>query len=114
MRILLVALLVPSLLSGCTTVDRNTLTGATVGAGAGALIGLAGGPSGPAIGAAIGAGVGGAIGYLVRPDGCFVLNRRGEVWRVPCDGRTVRADACYMGNDVRGFRQVDCPAGRYR
>jgi hypothetical protein len=113
MRVFLAMVLGALLLSGCTTTDRNTLTGAGVGAGVGALIGLAGGPSGPVLGAVIGGGVGGAIGYLVRPDGCFVLNKRGEVWRVPCDGRVVKADACYVGNDVRGFRQVDCPT-RYR
>jgi hypothetical protein len=113
MRIFFAMLLGAFVLSGCTTTDRNVLTGAGVGAGVGALIGLAGGPSGPAIGAAIGGGVGGAIGYLVRPDGCFILNRRGQVWRVPCDGRRVKADACYTGNEIRGFQQVACP-GRYR
>ncbi len=56
MRIFLAMLLGAFVLSGCTTTDRNVLTGAGVGAGVGALIGLAGGPSGPAIGAAIGGG----------------------------------------------------------
>lgn len=110
----LALIFIAGLLSGCANqVERNTLTGAAIGAGVGALIGSASGPGGTGIGAVVGGVAGGTIGYLVRPEGCFILNRRGEVWRVPCDGRRIAADACYMGNEIIGYRQVSCPA-RYR
>ena len=108
------------LLSGCiiyNDVDRTMaqggLYGAGLGAGIGALVGSSGGPPGAAVGAAIGAGVGGTIGYYVRPEGCYIVNRRGELWRVPCDAR-LTADACYVGNEIVGLRQVACPSWYYR
>lgn len=91
--------------------ERNILVGAGVGAGVGALIGSAtGGPAGAAVGAAIGGASGGVIVFLIRPDGCFIQNRRGELWQVPCHGRTVRASACFIGNELSGLRPVACPA----
>jgi hypothetical protein len=92
--------------------ERNVLLGAGLGAGVGALIGSAtGGPAGAAVGAAIGGGAGGVIVFLIRPDGCYIQNRRGELWQVPCYGRTVRsASACFIGNELSGLRQVACPA----
>ena len=92
--------------------ERNVFIGAGLGAGVGALIGSAtGGPAGAAVGAAIGGASGGVIVFLIRPDGCFIQNRRGEIWQVPCHGRTVRsASACFIGNELSGLRQVPCPA----
>jgi hypothetical protein len=84
--------------------ERNVFTGAVVGAGIGAL-------GGGAVGAAIGGAAGGVIVFLIRPDGCFIQNRRGELWQVPCRGRTVRgASACFIGNELGGLHQVSCPA----
>jgi hypothetical protein len=91
--------------------ERNIVLGAGLGAGIGALIGSAtGGPAGALAGAAIGGGAAGVIVFLIRPDGCFIQNRRGELWQVPCHGRTVRsASACYVGNELSGLHQVACP-----
>ena len=87
--------------------ERNVLLGAGLGAGVGALIGSATGPGGAAVGAAIGGVSGGVIVFLIRPDGCYIQNRRGELWQVPCHGRTVRnASACFIGGELRGLRQV--------
>src|SRR5262249_23062655 len=83
--------------------DRQVFYGIAVGAGIGAA-------AGGAIGAAVGGVSGGAIAYIIRPDGCYIQNRRGELWRVPCY-RVVRgASACYIGNELGGLRQVNCPA----
>jgi len=83
--------------------DRQVFFGAVLGAGIGAA---AGGP----VGAAIGGASGGMVAFLIRPDGCFIRNRRGELWRVPCQGPIVRGvSACYVGNEVTGLRQIDCP-----
>ena len=91
--------------------ERNVLLGAGLGAGVGALIGSATGPGGAAVGAAIGGVSGGVIVFIIRPDGCYIKNRRGELWQVPCHGRTVRsASACFIGNELSGLRQVPCPA----
>ena len=83
--------------------DRQVLFGAVLGAGVGAA---AGGP----VGAAIGGASGGVAAFLIRPDGCYIQNRRGELWRVPCHGPTVRASVCYIGGEISGLRQVSCPA----
>ena len=91
--------------------ERHVFTGVALGAGVGALIGSATGPAGTAVGAAIGGASGGVIVFLIRPDGCFIQNRRGELWQVPCHGRTVRgASACFIGNELSGLHQVSCPA----
>ena len=90
--------------------ERHVFTGVMAGAGVGALIGSATGP-GAAVGAAIGGAAGGVIVFLIRPDGCFIQNRRGELWQVPCRGRTVRgASACFIGNELSGLHQISCPA----
>jgi uncharacterized protein YcfJ len=77
-----------TVLSGCASIpdrDRNTLIGAGVGAGVGALIGSASaGPAGAWTGAVIGGVTGGVIGYLIRPEGCYIRNKHGELWQVPC------------------------------
>jgi hypothetical protein len=90
--------------------ERNVLGGATLGAGIGALIGSAtGGPAGALAGAAIGGGAAGVIVFLIRPDGCYFQNRRGEIWQTSCQ-RVIRgASACYVGNELSGLRQVSCP-----
>jgi len=90
--------------------DRNLFIGSLLGAGFGAAVGTAAGPAGTWIGAAVGAGAGGVIAVLIRPDGCFIRNRRGELWQVPCQGPIVRgASACYVGNEVHGLQPVACP-----
>jgi len=100
-------------LSGCAASserDRNILTGITVGAGVGALIGsAAGGPPGTWIGAAAGGAAGGAIGYLIRPEGCFMYNKKGELWQVPCSDQLAMAPGCYVGNEIIGLQPVSCP-----
>lgn len=90
--------------------DRNTLTGSVAGGAVGALVGwTVGGPATGWLGAAVGSAAGGAIGYLIRPDGCFIHNSRNELWQVPCDDMPTRAMGCYIGNDVGGIREVECP-----
>ena len=106
------------LLSGCAGAperERNTLIGVGAGAGVGALIGwAAGGPTGAWIGAAAGGATGGVIAYLVRPDGCYFRNRRGELWQVPCDPRIVGSVTCYVGNEINGLQEIRCPYRRLR
>ena len=101
------------LLSGCAAapdLERNTLIGVGAGAGVGALVGLAaGGPTAAWIGAAVGGAAGGVIGYLVRPDGCYFRNQRGELWQVPCDPRITGSVTCYVGNEISGLREIRCP-----
>jgi hypothetical protein len=100
------------LLSGCASApqrDRNMLIGAGFGAAAGALIGsAAGGPPAAWAGAAIGAVSGGVIGSLVKDHGCYIRNKRGELWQVPCDGPRVRAEACFVSGGLADMTQVDC------
>jgi hypothetical protein len=98
--------------AAASELERNVFFGTALGAGFGAAIGTAaGGPAGTLIGAAVGGGAGGLITFLVRPDGCYMRNQRGELWQVPCHGRLVRgASACFVGNEVRGLQQVPCPA----
>jgi hypothetical protein len=114
MKRLLGVAVATALLSGsalASDFERNVLIGAGLGAGIGALIGSAtGGPAGAAVGAAIGGTSAGVIVFLIRPDGCYIQNRRGELWQVPCHGRTVRASACFIGNELSGLRPVACPA----
>jgi len=105
-KILAVALASAALCSPAAASDfeRNIVAGAAVGAGVGAATG------GP-VGAAVGAAIGGTVVFLIRPDGCFIQNRRGEIWQVPCHGRTVRSvSACFIGNELSGIRQIPCPA----
>lgn len=90
--------------------ERKVFIGTALGAGLGAAIGAAtGGPAGTWIGAAVGGASGGLIAFLVRPDGCYIRNQRGELWQISCQ-RVIRgASACYVGNEVRGLTQVPCP-----
>jgi hypothetical protein len=91
--------------------DRNIFIGTTLGAGFGAAIGTAaGGPAGMWIGATVGGAAGGLITYLVRPDGCYIRNQRGELWQVPCQRIVRGASVCFVGNEVRGLQPVPCPA----
>ena len=83
--------------------DRQLFFGAAVGAGIGAA---AGGP----VGAAIGGASGGVIAFIIRPDGCYIRNRRGEIWQVPCSRVIRAASSCFVGNELTGIRQVSCPA----
>jgi hypothetical protein len=113
MRRGLVIALLAIVLSGCAAMpdrDRNTIIGSVAGAGVGAMVGhVVGGPATAWLGAAVGSAAGGMIGYLIRPDGCFVSQANGELWQVPCDDLPVRASGCYIGNDLGGLREVDCP-----
>ena len=113
MRGLIAAICIAILLSGCAAAppeQRNALIGATLGAGVGAAIGTAaGGPTGTWAGAAAGAVVGGIIGYVIRPEGCYYRNKRGELWQVPCDEARSRAEACFRGRGPDGVEQVECP-----
>ena len=94
MRGLFVAICLAIVLSGCAGAppeQRNALIGATLGAGVGAAIGsVTGGPPGAWTGAAIGFAAGGLIGYIIRPEGCYFRNRRGELWQVPCEEARAR------------------------
>ncbi len=113
MRRLIALLCLAVVLSGCAAApeqQRNALLGAGVGAGVGALIGsAAGGPPGGWAGAAIGAATGGVIGYLIRPEGCYFRNARGELWQDPCEEARTRAEACFYGRGPDGIEQVECP-----
>jgi len=112
MRVFIVVAFAAMMLSGCAAMpdrDRNTLIGAGVGAGVGALIGSAvGGPAGTAVGATIGGTTGGVVGYLIRPEGCYFRNKRGELWQVPCEDRVVRSEACFAGHRHGELQQVSC------
>ena len=115
LKIFAAGLAIAILLSGCALSDRDRMTvaGAGVGAGVGALIGsAAAGPPGGWIGAGVGGAAGGMIAYLVRPDGCYIRNHRGEVWQVSCDPQIAGAVGCYVGNEITGLRPVRCPYGR--
>jgi hypothetical protein len=119
MRGMIVAVCAAIFLSGCASApdyqqQRNALIGAGVGAGVGALIGSAtGGPPGAWAGAAIGAATGGVVGYLIRPEGCYFRNRRGELWQVPCE-EARGAEGCFYGRAPDGLEQVECPYLRRR
>jgi len=112
MKSLVLVICVGMMLGGCAAMpdrDRNVLLGAGVGAGVGALVGSAtSGPPGAWAGAAIGGAAGAAVGYLIRPEGCFIRNKRGETWQVPCEDRRVRAAACFMGRDPNNLQEVSC------
>ena len=118
MRGLFVAICMAIILSGCAAAppeQRNALLGATVGAGVGAVIGsAAGGPPGGWAGAAAGAVVGGFVGYMIRPEGCYFRNRRGELWQVPCEEARARAEACFHGRTPDGVEVMQCPYTRGR
>jgi hypothetical protein len=113
MRRLIAVVCAAIFLSGCAAAppeQRNALIGAGVGAGVGALIGsAAGGPPAAWAGAAIGAAAGGLVGYLIRPEGCYFRNVRGELWQVPCEEARTRAEACFYGRGPDGIEQVECP-----
>jgi hypothetical protein len=84
-RGLIIAVLAASLLGGCSYIQRNTVAGAGIGAGVGALVGsAAGGPTGGWVGAGIGAVAGAAVGSMVRPEPCFIRDRKGREWQVAC------------------------------
>jgi uncharacterized membrane protein YeiH len=115
MRGFIVAVCAAILLSGCASMpdqQRNTLIGIGVGAGVGALVGSAvvGGPGAVAVGAAIGGTTGGVIGSMIRPDACYILNRRRELWQVPCGYRPAGTVACFYGRGPGAVEQVDCPS----
>jgi hypothetical protein len=111
-RILVVAV-AAIMVSGCGSMperDRNTLIGIGPGAGVGALVGagVASGGTAIAAGAIIGGATGGAIGYLIRPEGCYFRNRRGEIWQVPCHDLRIRAHACFIGHGPDDLQEVPC------
>jgi uncharacterized membrane protein len=112
MRGFLLVVLAAIMLSGCASAperDRNMVIGAGIGAGVGALIGSAsGGPPGGWAGAAIGAATGGTIGAMVGHQACYIRNKRGELWQVPCEDTRVRSEACFVGSAIGGLSQVPC------
>ena len=92
MRGLIVGALAATMLSGCASMpdqDRTILAGATVGA--------------------IGAAAGGVVGSLIKDNACYIRNRRGEIWRVPCTDQRVRAKACFVGTAPSTLTEVPCP-----
>ncbi len=110
MRTGLVVASLAVVLAGCggmTERDSVIFMGAGAGAGAGALIGTAA-TGNPLVGAVVGGAVGGTIAYFIRPEGCFYRNREGEFWQVPCEDKLVGRPACYIGNEMMGYEQVDC------
>ena len=114
MQKMLAIALAAAMLSGCAAMpdeQRNALLGAASGAGVGALIGSAtgGGPGAIAAGAVIGGAAGGIVGYLIRPEGCYFRNTRGELWRVPCEYTPRTRQACFVGTGPSALQQVDCP-----
>lgn len=119
MRGLIAVICMAIALAGCASApdqQRNAYIGAGVGAGVGALIGAStGGPPGAWAGAAIGAATGSVIGYLIRPEGCYFRNNRGELWQVPCEEARVRGEAaCFYGRGLDGLQQIECPYLRRR
>jgi hypothetical protein len=104
------AAIVLSSCAGMPDRDRNVLLGAGAGAGVGAAIGSVTGNV--LLGAAVGGATGGVVGYLIRPEGCYYRNRRGELWQVSCEGKFAGNAACYVGNDIMGLRRVPCPYAR--
>jgi hypothetical protein len=112
MRGIVAVSLVVTMLAGCASVpqrDRNILAGAGIGAGVGALIGHAsGGPPGAWAGAAIGAVSGGAIASLIPHDGCYIRNKQGEVWQVPCGDPRFQSEACFVEPAPNDSSQVAC------
>ena len=112
MRGLIVGALAATMLSGCAAMpdrDRNILIGTGVGAGVGALIGSASsGPPGAWAGAAIGAAAGGVVGSLIKDSACYIRNRRGEIWQVPCSDQRIRAEACFVGGSFGSLTEVPC------
>jgi uncharacterized protein YcfJ len=117
MRGLIIGTLATTMLAGCASMqdrDRNILLGAGTGAGVGALVGSAtSGPAGVLVGAAVGAAAGGVLGSLIKPDACYIRNRQGEIWQVPCANQRVRAAACFVGSATGSLTEVPCGRGKF-
>jgi hypothetical protein len=114
MRTVFLIIIAGVFLSGCAAMpdsQRSVLAGAAIGTGVGALVGSATGtgPAAIAVGAAIGGVTGGIIGASVGSQACYFRNKRGEIWRVPCEDTRIRAEACFVGGAVGGTEQVYCP-----
>jgi hypothetical protein len=107
-----VGALAATTLVGCASSPDQTrymLGGAAVGAGIGAVIGTASaGPPGGWAGAGIGAAAGGAIGAIIKDQACYIRNRQGEIWQVPCTDNRVMAKACFVGNAFGALTEVPC------
>jgi hypothetical protein len=117
MRGLILAVCAAFFLSSCASMpdeQRNVLIGIVAGAGAGALIGsaVATGGGSIAVAAAVGGATGGAIASMIKPNYCYFLNRRGELWQVPCSHPPAWAQACFYGTGPGMLQAVDCPHGR--
>ena len=114
MRAVLIAALAATILSGCAVspeTERNIAIGTGVGAGVGAGVGVSippGNLAAAGIGAGIGAVTGGVIGALVRPKTCYVRNKNGELWQVPCEDTRDTRQACFEGNILGGPSEVPC------
>ena len=120
MRVFVGVALAAIMLSGCASMpDQQRIAAMSAGAGAatGAAIGAAGGGGVGAIaGAAAGAAAGDMVGYFIKPGGCYFRNRRGEVWRVPCqDRRVLLSEACFRRGTAFAFEgdhnrdRIACP-----
>lgn len=98
--------------------NRQVLLGVLAGAGAGALIAAAaasgGGPI--VVGAVVGGASGGVIASLIRPNHCYFVNRRGELWQIPCEHTptTAVARACFYGTGPGMLEQIDCEQAKFR
>lgn len=113
MRAFFGAVMAALLLSGCASMpdhQRNSILAAGIGAGAGALIGAAtgAGPVAIAVGAAAGGTAGGIIAAYAGPQGCFFRNKRGELWKVPCNDPRIKAEGCFVGSPG-SLEEVYCP-----
>ena len=115
------------LLSGCATTyqgpaasmsdyNRQVLTGVLAGAGAGALIASAAATGGGTIVVAsvVGGTSGGVIASMIRPHHCYFVNRRGELWQIPCEHMPAVAQACFYGAGPGLLDPIDCKAVRGR
>lgn len=113
----IVVAVIAILLTGCAAMpdqQKRALVGAAVGAGVGALVGsaVATGPGAIAVGAVVGGTVGGIVAAYAKPLGCYVRNRRGELWQVPCEDTRVRSKACFVGHGPGALDRVYCPWDR--
>jgi hypothetical protein len=128
MRGILLAGCAALLLSGCVTSyqsgpaasmsvhNQQVLLGVLAGAGAGALIAAAAASGGgPIVVAAVAGGAGGGvIASFIRPNNCYFVNKRGELWQIPCEQQPASAMACFYGSGPGMLTQIDCPHGDRR
>jgi hypothetical protein len=113
MRAFIGVVMAALLLSGCASMSdhqRNSIAAAAAGAGLGAAIGFATAGTGVAIaaGAVAGGATAGVLAGYATPQGCFFRNKRGELWKVPCEDPRIKAEACFTGSPG-ALTEVHCP-----